>query len=85
MNGYFLKKLCSVFNLLFIVIFSSKNNLQKQTIIFDFRLFQHMNNCEFKEIVVSKDFEFENGVLGLERDVYLSVVKFLDSPFVRKV
>jgi hypothetical protein len=24
-------------------------------------------------------------VLGLERDVYLSVVNFLDSPFVRKV
>jgi hypothetical protein len=38
-----------------------------------------MNNCEFKEIIVSKDFEFENGVLGLEQDVYLSIVKFLDS------
>jgi hypothetical protein len=24
-------------------------------------------------------------VLGLERDVYLSIVKFLDSPIVRKV
>jgi hypothetical protein len=26
----------------------------------------------------------ENGVLGLELDVYLSVVKILDSQFVRK-
>jgi hypothetical protein len=44
-----------------------------------------MNSCEFKEIIVSKDFQVENGVLGLERDVYLSVVKFLDSSILRKV
>jgi hypothetical protein len=44
-----------------------------------------MNSCEFKEIIVFKDFEIENGVLGLNRDVYLSIVKFLDSPIVRKV
>jgi hypothetical protein len=44
-----------------------------------------MNSCDFEEIIVSKDFEIENGVLGLERDVYLSVVKFLDSQIVRKV
>jgi hypothetical protein len=44
-----------------------------------------MNSCDFKEIVVSKDLEIENGVLGLKRDIYLSVVKFLDSSIVRKV
>jgi hypothetical protein len=37
-----------------------------------------MNSCDFKEIVISKDLEIENGVLGLERDVYLSIVKVLD-------
>jgi hypothetical protein len=31
------------------------------------------------------DFEIGNGVLGLERDIYLSVVKFLDSSILRKV
>jgi hypothetical protein len=36
-----------------------------------------MNSCEFKKIIVFKDFEIENGLLGLERDVYLSIVKFL--------
>jgi hypothetical protein len=34
-----------------------------------------MNNCEFKEIIVFKDFEIESGILRLERDVYLSIVK----------
>jgi hypothetical protein len=29
------------------------------------------------EIIVLKDFEVENGILGLERDVYLSIVKFI--------
>jgi hypothetical protein len=43
-----------------------------------------MNNCDFKEIIVIKDFEVENGLLGLERDVYLSIVKFLDSHTLRK-
>jgi hypothetical protein len=38
-----------------------------------------------KEIFVVEDFEVENGVLGLDRDVYLSVVKFLDSSILRKV
>jgi hypothetical protein len=32
-----------------------------------------------------KDFKVENGVLGLDRDCYLSVIKFLDSSTVRKV
>jgi hypothetical protein len=44
-----------------------------------------MNNCDFEEIVVSNDFEVENGLLGLDRDCYLSTVKFLDSSILRKV
>jgi hypothetical protein len=44
-----------------------------------------MNNCEFKEIIAFVDFEIENGVLGLDRDVYLSIVKYLDSSNLRKV
>jgi hypothetical protein len=36
-----------------------------------------MNSCEFKEIIVFKIFEIENGALGLDRDCYLSIVKFL--------
>jgi hypothetical protein len=44
-----------------------------------------MNNCRLKEIIVVKNFEVENGVLGLERDIYLSIVKFLNSSVVRKV
>jgi ATP-dependent helicase YprA (DUF1998 family) len=34
---------------------------------------------------IGESFEIENGVLGLERDVYLSIVKFLDSSILRKV
>jgi tRNA A22 N-methylase len=45
----------------------------------------NMNSCEFKEIVVVEDFEAKNGVLGLDRDIYLNIVKFLDSSIVRKV
>jgi hypothetical protein len=44
-----------------------------------------MNSSEFKEIIVTGDFSVENGILGLERDVYLSIVKFLDSSVLRKV
>jgi hypothetical protein len=44
-----------------------------------------MSSCKFKEITVFEGFKIENGVLGLERDIYLSIVKFLDSPVVRKV
>jgi hypothetical protein len=40
---------------------------------------------QFKENFVFKDFEIENGVLGLERDIYLSIVKILDSSKLRKV
>jgi hypothetical protein len=43
------------------------------------------NSYQFKEMIVGKNFEIENGVLGLERDIYLSIVKFLDSPILRKV
>jgi hypothetical protein len=35
-----------------------------------------MNSCEFKEIFVFKDFDFENSLLEFERDTYLSVAKF---------
>jgi hypothetical protein len=34
---------------------------------------------------VGEGFEIENGVLGLNRDIYLSIVKFLDSSILRKV
>jgi hypothetical protein len=44
-----------------------------------------MNSCEIKEIIVSKNFKVENGMLGLDRDAYLSVVKFLDSSILRNV
>jgi hypothetical protein len=44
-----------------------------------------MNNSQFKEIIVVESFEVENGVLGLDRDIYLSIVKLLDSSIVRKV
>jgi hypothetical protein len=44
-----------------------------------------MNNCDFEEIIVFKDFGVENGMLGLERDVYLNIVKFLHSSILRKV
>jgi hypothetical protein len=44
-----------------------------------------MNSYDFEEIIVSKDFKFENGVLGLDRDCYLSIVKFLDSSVLRKI
>jgi hypothetical protein len=39
----------------------------------------------FEEIVVCENFSVENGVLGLDRDCYLSIVKFLDSSILRKV
>jgi hypothetical protein len=32
-----------------------------------------------------ENFDVTNGVMGLDRDVYLSIVKFLDSSTVRKV
>jgi hypothetical protein len=44
-----------------------------------------MKNSQFQEIIVVGDFEIRNGILGLDRDAYLSIVKFLVSPIVRKV
>jgi hypothetical protein len=43
------------------------------------------HKVSFNDIIVFRDLEIENGVLGLERDIHLSLVKFLDSPIVRKV
>jgi ATP-dependent 26S proteasome regulatory subunit len=34
---------------------------------------------------VGEGFEIENGVLGLDRDAYLNIVKFIDSSILRKV
>jgi hypothetical protein len=71
------------------VIFASVNNnkLKKKNkplyLISNFQ--QIMNNCEYIEIIVSEDFEIENGMLGLDRDCYLSIVKFLNSSILRKV
>jgi hypothetical protein len=39
----------------------------------------------YGEIGVTRNFEIENGVLGLERDIYLSVVKYLKSTELREV
>jgi hypothetical protein len=44
-----------------------------------------MNSSEFKEIFVTGDFRVENGLLGLDRDAYLSIVIFLNSSILRKV
>jgi hypothetical protein len=78
-------KIYTTFNLLFIVIFSFRFiHINKPLfLILDFQ--QIMNSCEFKDIIVFKDYEIENGVLGLDRDCYLSLVKFLDSSILRRV
>jgi hypothetical protein len=47
--------------------------------------FHQMNSCEFKEIIIFKKFEIENGMLWLDRDCYLSIVKFLGPSILRKV
>jgi hypothetical protein len=44
-----------------------------------------LSDSKFPEMIVSESFEVENGILGLDRDNYLSVVKFLDSSMLRKV
>lgn len=43
------------------------------------------NNACFLEIIVVENFRVENGLLGLDRDCYLSLVKFLNSLILRKV
>jgi hypothetical protein len=43
-------------------------------------------NCNLKMHVNEfNNFSIENGLLGLNRYVYLSIVKFLDSSILRKV
>jgi hypothetical protein len=44
-----------------------------------------MNSYYFEEIIVTKHLEIGSGMLGLERDVYLSIVKILHSSILRKV
>jgi hypothetical protein len=44
-----------------------------------------ISKSKFPKIIVPKDYKVNNGILGLERDVYLSIVKFLDSSILRKV
>jgi hypothetical protein len=39
----------------------------------------------FKEMIIVEDFEVGNGVLELEQDMYLSIVKFLNSSILRKM
>jgi hypothetical protein len=43
------------------------------------------NSYGFKEIIVVEDYEVGNGVLGLDQDCYLSLVKFLTSSISRNV
>jgi hypothetical protein len=77
-------KLYTSFNLLFIVIFFFKITYENKPLFLILSLYM-MSRCEFKEIFVFKNFEIENGVLGLDRDCYLIIVKFLDSSTLRKV
>jgi hypothetical protein len=56
-------KLLLFFNLLFIVIFSFQNNLQKQTIIFDFKL---STNYKYKKNIKINIFKIKNNVLKLK-------------------
>jgi hypothetical protein len=72
-------------HLLLIVILSFQNNLQNKPLFLISSFQQIMNGCEFEEIIVSGRFKVENGIVGLERDVYLSIVQFLDSTVLRKV
>jgi hypothetical protein len=43
------------------------------------------NGSPLNEMGVGEDYEIDNGVLGLKRDIYLSIVKYLDSSILRKV
>jgi hypothetical protein len=47
--------------------------------------FAKNDKCQFSEIIVVENFEVMNGVFGLNQDVYLSLVKFLNSSILRKV
>jgi hypothetical protein len=51
-------------------------------------VYKSTNNSDkynFEEIIVFENYELENGVLGLKRDTYLGIVKFLDPSILRKV
>jgi hypothetical protein len=43
------------------------------------------SKSKFPKMIVSKSFEIENGILGLDRDCYLSIVKLLELSMLRKV
>jgi hypothetical protein len=73
------------FLIYYLIMPSFLNNLKNKPLFLNLNFQRIMNSCEFKEIVVLNDFEFENGVLELDRDCYLSIVKFLDSSILRKV
>jgi hypothetical protein len=87
-NSYILgynTELYTTFNLIFIVIFFLKIIYKNKPLLLIPDLQQIMNSCEFKETIIVGGFEIENGLLGLDRDCYLSIVKFLDSSILRKV
>jgi hypothetical protein len=44
----------------------------------------NITTCDIK-ITATDNFEIKNGILGLDRDGYLSIVKFLNPLTVRKV
>jgi hypothetical protein len=67
------------------VIFSFKIIHKKKPLFLNLDFQQMMNSYDFKEIIIFKDLEIEEGVLGLDRDCYLSIVKILDLSIVRKV
>jgi hypothetical protein len=50
-----------------------------------FRFHRVKNSCNFKEINVFEDFEIKGGLLRLDRDVYLSIIRFLKSSILRRV
>jgi hypothetical protein len=66
------------FNLLFVVIFSFKIIYKNKQLFLILGFQWIINSCELKKIIVFRDFEVENDVLGLERDMHLSIVKFLE-------
>jgi hypothetical protein len=56
-------KLYNTFNLLLLVIFLFYKN---KPLFLNLNIQQIMNGCEFEEIIVFKDFDVENGIVGLE-------------------
>jgi hypothetical protein len=57
----------------------------QQFFFFNKSSFKYFQCCKFKEMIVIENFKVENSVLRLDRDVYLSIVKFLKSLTVNKV